>query len=379
MPRRPGLLLRRRRGQRRQQLLPPIYADGIFPVHQGGGGGGSGETQPTADVVFVHGLSGGAFESWQQEVVDDKNANYKQFWPGVWFPFDFERRTRLPCRVLSVDFNAKPFKFAGDSDGEPHTLQEEAQALLLKLELAQVGRSGGPVVFITHSVGGLLTKEMLMQALGQEGAPLEVNEGHENGGPSGGDAGGLVRRASDAAVEAARMPPAHAALIAERTRGIVFYSVPHRGSPLMDILAQPRDVIKATGLSSVAFHPMLKFLTTEFRPGLILNERFGHLFGPRCLSLGEGAAETLQGLLDTDLGGLGVGQALEVIQVVERNSSNPGYGIYEEVPGIMHSVINKPLSMQDRRYSAMIEFVAQVCQPDGMQTAEPHPPQKAKK
>ena len=33
-----------------------------------------------------------------------------------------------------MDFNAKPFKFAGDSDGEPHTLQEEAQALLLKLE-----------------------------------------------------------------------------------------------------------------------------------------------------------------------------------------------------------------------------------------------------
>ena len=79
----------------------------------------------------------------------------------------------------------------------------------------------------------------------------------------------------------------------------------------MDILAQPRDVIAASGLSSVEFHPMLKFLTTDYCNGLVLNEAWTSIWATVSQPRGR-CAETLQGLLDTDLGGLGMGQALVI-------------------------------------------------------------------
>ena len=76
---------------------------------------------------------------------------------------------------------------------------------------------------------------------------------------------------------------------------------------------------------------------------------------------------TLVGLLDMDIAGRELLELFNLeskgmIQVVERDSSNPGFGSYELIPGIPHSMINKPANMgTDRRYLSMMEFVAGRC------------------
>ena len=103
-------------------LHSPLYADGIFPVHESDryvltlassplqtddssalkSTLASQEslqrrlsTRPAmcanrADVVFVHGLQGGAFTSWYEDWADKATTC---FWPGLWFPMDLQRRT----------------------------------------------------------------------------------------------------------------------------------------------------------------------------------------------------------------------------------------------------------------------------------------------
>jgi hypothetical protein len=313
-----------------------VYADGCFPVHTPFAAFDNNEiTTNCADIVFLHGLGGGAFETWHQDILNDK-FDISQFWPALWVPSDFERRTGgMQARVISMAYEATPLLVGAETSHLLLSLSDTASQMRKKLELAGVGRQGGPVVFITHSLGGLVAKNMLLQAL------CDV------------DAGG------------AHYSTKNMRAIAEETRAVVFYSVPHKGSPMMDFLQSYKDGLVGVGLARD--HPVLPFLNTGYGPGLALNEKFGRLFGDRCLSIGEGAPETLVGLLDMDIAGrelleLFNLEAKGMIQVVERDSSDPGFGSYEQIQGIPHSMINKPANMgTDRRYLAMMEFVADRC------------------
>ena len=289
----------------------------------------------TADIVFLHGLGGGAFETWHQDMLND-NFDVSQFWPALWVPSDFERRTGgMQARVISMAYEATPLLVGAQTSHLLLPLADTASQIRKKLELAGVGRQGGPVVFVTHSLGGLVTKEMLLQAA------RDVDPG--------------VTSCSTKNMRA----------IADETRAIVFYSVPHKGSPMMDFLQSYKDGLVGVGLARD--HPVLPFLNTAYGPGLKLNEECGRMFGDRCLSIGEGAPETLVGLLDMDIAGRELLELFNLeskgmIQVVERDSSNPGFGSYELIPGIPHSMINKPANMgTDRRYLSMMEFVAGRC------------------
>ena len=132
----------------------------------------------------------------------------------------------------------------------------------------------------------------------------------------------------------------------------------------MDFLQSYKGGLVGVGLA-VAIS--VTYLNTCYGPGLELNDNFGRHFGDRCLSIGEGAAETLVGLLDMDIAGRELLEmfsleAKGMIQVVERDSSNPGFGSYEQIQGVPHSMINKPSNMgTDRRYLAMMEFVSDRC------------------
>ncbi|XP_020090531.1 uncharacterized protein LOC109711739 isoform X2 [Ananas comosus] len=152
---------------------------------------------PLFDVVFVHGLRGGPFNSWR--IADNKSSTTSKAgfvenidqeaglqgtcWPREWLSSDF------PCaRLFTVKYKTNLTQWTGAS----LPLQEVSSMLLRKLVAAGVGSR--PVVFVTHSMGGLVVKQMLYQA--------KLNNFDK---------------------------------FYQNTVGIVFYSCPHFGSKLADM------------------------------------------------------------------------------------------------------------------------------------------------
>lgn len=98
---------------------------------------------PVLDIVFVHGLGGDRFETWQTEP--------KCYWPR-WLAARFSN-----CRVFSFGFDSR--KLAGFLTGEGASLHD----LALTLGDALLSREDAAphTLFICHSLGGLIVKQLL--------------------------------------------------------------------------------------------------------------------------------------------------------------------------------------------------------------------------
>ncbi|KAJ6833777.1 uncharacterized protein M6B38_338770 [Iris pallida] len=152
---------------------------------------------PLLDIIFVHGLRGGPFKSWR--IADDKSSTTSKAglvetidqeagkegtcWPREWLSSDFSN-----ARLFTVKYKTNLTQWSGVS----LPLQEVSSMLLKKLLAAGIGDR--PTVFITHSMGGLVVKQMLYQA--------KINNFSK---------------------------------FVNNTIGIVFYSCPHFGSKLADM------------------------------------------------------------------------------------------------------------------------------------------------
>ncbi|NEQ87408.1 MAG: hypothetical protein F6K26_47545, partial [Moorea sp. SIO2I5] len=112
-----------------------------IPSHQ--------DSLPSADVVFVHGLGGDARSTWHPEGKQDDD----DFWP-VWLGKD-----DLCVKIWSFGYNAEGTNWKNNSS---MPLFDQASNLLGWLDSCDLGKR--PLVFITHSMGGLLVKEMLNSA-----------------------------------------------------------------------------------------------------------------------------------------------------------------------------------------------------------------------
>jgi len=102
------------------------------------------------DIVFIHGLKGHAADSW----INKK----KEFWPS-WLHDDF---TNDVC-VWTVGYDAAPIKWFW---GTTMPLQDRSRNILEGLQLKGIGKR--PVIFVVHSMGGLVTKYMLSYASDHE-------------------------------------------------------------------------------------------------------------------------------------------------------------------------------------------------------------------
>lgn len=100
------------------------------------------------DLVFVHGLGGGSRKTWS------KGQNIALFWPKHWLSRD-------------PDFqNVRIHSFGYDADW-PDTgmaildIHDFGNKLLTALHLSQwISRSAGlPIIFVAHSMGGLVVKQ----------------------------------------------------------------------------------------------------------------------------------------------------------------------------------------------------------------------------
>ena len=134
----------------------------------------------TADIIFVHGLGGNARSTWHPKgKLDDDD-----FWP-VWLGTD-----SLYLNIWSFGYGAEATNWRNNSS---MPLFDQASNLLDWLESRDLGKR--PLIFITHSLGGLLVKKMLMSAL-----TFKKTE------------------------------------ILEQTKGVVFLATPHTGSHLANLI-----------------------------------------------------------------------------------------------------------------------------------------------
>src|SRR5699024_10151959 len=137
---------------------------------------------PTFDIVLVHGLQGGVFKTWRQSDVRKQTTDYTDCWPKSWLASDFP-----DSRILAVNYQTFLSNWTINC-GHAHTLKERSLQLAHDLRCANVGER--PIIWITHSMGGLLIKEMLSQI----------------------DCGELKEQTQS---------------LLDQTKGIVFFSVPH--------------------------------------------------------------------------------------------------------------------------------------------------------
>ncbi|XP_045190442.2 protein SERAC1-like isoform X2 [Mercenaria mercenaria] len=179
--------------------IQAFYEDGVYlayPVHKII----NKKEKVKTDIVFVHGLMGGPFKTWRQEdrrhtekdfvVTDDFRRSHTFFWPKDWLAKDVHN-----LRLLNVGYQTEltTWDTRHPLEAEKRTLSSRSMELLEKLERADIGNR--PVIWVGHSMGGLLIKEILNVA-------------------------SMEKRFSK---------------VLDNTIGVVFYSVPHRGSALAKI------------------------------------------------------------------------------------------------------------------------------------------------
>ncbi len=172
------------------------------------------------DVVFVHGLGGDAVTTWESQ----HNKNSQNSWL-YWLDQD------IPgiC-VWSLGYEAEAFSWKGST----MPLYDRATNFLATLDADGIGSR--PLFFVTHSLGGLVVKQMLRNAIESGNSEWQT--------------------------------------IAEKTQGIVFISTPHSGSDLASWLKYLGGILTTVSVSDLEAHAShLRSLNNWYRN----HDQFGDL------------------------------------------------------------------------------------------------------
>lgn len=165
-------------GRRSDGLLHgPITADseGLHEIAN------TGNRDRLADIVFVHGLGGSSHKTWRY---GDAGNDDHFFWPE-------ELGKDLPlCGIWSIGY---PAGFAGLE--KLGTLIEQ-RAGNVAFKLAKAGLGSRPIVFVAHSIGGLVVKSLI--------------------------------------VESQTLPDQDRKKIVQAVKGIVFCGTPHRSTAMLE-------------------------------------------------------------------------------------------------------------------------------------------------
>lgn len=189
---------------------------GLHVVHQ--------PEKATADVIFVHGLGGHCYRTWT------KKHDSATFWPGNWLPLEPEIQA---ARILTFGYNAK-WRGATKSIS---TVTDFAKELLFEMRFAKtpdgvdLNIGAKPIIFVAHSMGGLVVKKAYILGLHDETYKSMVNS----------------------------------------ISAVIFLSTPHRGSNLAEALNR---IVSATFQSSKSFISDLQKSSVIIEE---LNEQFRHL------------------------------------------------------------------------------------------------------
>ncbi|KAJ6783953.1 hypothetical protein PWT90_02136 [Aphanocladium album] len=112
-------------------------------------------THPDAevDIVLVHGLNGSPDLTW--------TAPNGTFWPVDLLPAALRG---VPANVLVYGYNADVYSRRNDRSASDNFIHQHAQTLVTSLTLFRrgEGRARKPIVWVAHSLGGILVKRALL-------------------------------------------------------------------------------------------------------------------------------------------------------------------------------------------------------------------------
>ncbi|KAG6955720.1 hypothetical protein JG687_00011026 [Phytophthora cactorum] len=191
-------------------------------------------------------------------------------WAQQWLLDDMKQEGLNP-RVLSVGYDSQ--LLASGSIWKPLCFEETGSEILSQLNAARVGCGDRPVVFVTHSLGGVLLKQVLMASATPEAGEEESS-------------------------------------LIDNVNGVVFFGVPHHGSPM-------------------------------------LNDWCSEVFEEKdipCLSVGESLPCRLPVI------------SVEAL-VVPPTSANPGFGEFVPISDATHVDVCKPATTYDLRYKLYHFFI----------------------
>ncbi|KAG6672177.1 hypothetical protein I3842_16G045300 [Carya illinoinensis] len=264
---------------------------------------GSQPEPPLLDVVFIHGIRGGAYRSWRMadnkssttsglvEKIDQEAGKLGTFWPGEWLSSDFPQ-----ARMFTIKYKTNLSKWSGASV----PLQEVSSMLFEKLVAAGIGNR--PVVFVTHSMGGLVVKQMLYKAKAENVDNLVNN-----------------------------------------TIGVVFYSCPHFGSKLADMPWRMGLVFRPA--------PTIGELRSGSPRLIELNDFFRHLHKKGMLDVLSFCETKVTPIVE------GYGGWAFRMEVVPIESAYPGFGELVVLESTDHINSCKPISRSDPSYKETLEFL----------------------
>lgn len=235
-----------------------------------------------ADIIFIHGLGGDALDTWRHSKNQQDDDN---FWP-IWLGKDLPQ-----MGIWSLAYEVEPTKWKGST----MPLVERADNSLDLLEIKGIGKR--PIFFITHSMGGLLVKQML-------------------------------RNANDSGNDAWQQ-------ILENTRGIVYLATPHSGSTIASFLKFiGADILTSVSVKELeAHHPRLLELNRVHRNKDIFNQIPIKVYGE-----------------NKPIKPIGI--------VVDKTSVDPGRaGVTPIILDRDHISICKPESTEDRLYVGVKQFI----------------------
>ncbi|NMG11742.1 hypothetical protein DP117_34795 [Brasilonema sp. UFV-L1] len=101
------------------------------------------------DIIFVHGLAGHARNTWHWQNPGDRDYQKDNFWL-TWLGDDL-----VDVGIWTFGYSAARLR----ANGSAMPLFDQASNFLDDLENFSIGER--PIVFVTHSMGGLLVKKML--------------------------------------------------------------------------------------------------------------------------------------------------------------------------------------------------------------------------
>eukprot|EP00241_Pyramimonas_parkeae_P006130 CAMPEP_0114241166 /NCGR_PEP_ID=MMETSP0058-20121206/9491_1 /TAXON_ID=36894 /ORGANISM="Pyramimonas parkeae, CCMP726" /LENGTH=398 /DNA_ID=CAMNT_0001353681 /DNA_START=10 /DNA_END=1206 /DNA_ORIENTATION=+ len=250
---------------------------------------------PVMDVVFVHGLRGGAFSTWRLSPPPGGKEDFNTCWPA-----DFLAPDMPDARLLSVSYKTR----FTDWGGYTLSLQDLSLHVLARLRAAGVGSR--PVVFVTHSLGGLVVKQML----------------------------------ADAAVD-----PKYSK-ISDRTKGIIFFSTPHFGSWLAPTRFNSSLIRAAPTIDQMRHSPHLDDLNAKLRS----RHQKGSI---QVLSFAEGINMSLVEVNRSR----GIAWRADVVPM---ESAYPGFGEFVVLEQTDHVNICKPVTKEDLAYSKTLQFLRNI-------------------
>lgn len=242
-------------------------------------------------VIFLHGLGGDANGTWL------KNGSRDEAWP-IWLAKD-----NCDLNIWTVEYDAPKLKFNSSGMGIPDLAINIFEHILKVPELAE-----GEIIFVCHSLGGLITKQILRIANDQTNR-----------------------------VEAQQF--------LGRVSGVAFLGTPHLGA---DIATHGHNIIAKGLLRCLTFKqpsivaaslsrndPNLRELNTWYRDWC-QHKALRHLV-----------------LTETE-------KMFGIITVVKPDSSNPGIAGVRAIPiAVSHENICKPNDKNDEIYTHIKGFLSQ--------------------